>query len=84
LVEEFIAYGVWPLAHGWVLGKVCPRRMPTLGDQFVRSPAFVVDLRSRNPAAFVHEEEAEATKIVGKYVPKTENLEDLGYLRFKC
>jgi hypothetical protein len=24
LVEEFIGYGVWPLAHGWVLGKVCP------------------------------------------------------------
>jgi hypothetical protein len=28
---EFIAYGVWPLAHGWVLGEVTPRRMPTLG-----------------------------------------------------
>jgi hypothetical protein len=25
LVEEFISYGVWPLAHGWVLGEVCPR-----------------------------------------------------------
>jgi hypothetical protein len=25
LVEEFIGYGVWPLAHGWVLGEVCPR-----------------------------------------------------------
>jgi hypothetical protein len=24
LVEEFIGYGLWPLAHGWVLGKVCP------------------------------------------------------------
>jgi hypothetical protein len=32
LFEEFIGYGVWPLAHGWVLGEVCPRRMPTLGD----------------------------------------------------
>jgi hypothetical protein len=31
LVEEFIGYGVWPLAHGWVLGEVCPRQMPTLG-----------------------------------------------------
>jgi hypothetical protein len=31
LVEEFIGYGVWPLAHGWVFGKVCPRQMPTLG-----------------------------------------------------
>jgi hypothetical protein len=35
LVEEFIGYGVWPLAHDWVLGEVCPRRMPTLGDQLV-------------------------------------------------
>jgi hypothetical protein len=25
LVEEFIGYGVWALAHGWVLGEVCPR-----------------------------------------------------------
>jgi hypothetical protein len=74
LVEVFIAYGVWPLVHGWVLGEVTPRRMPTLGDQLVRSPAFVVDLRGRNAAAFVREVEAKATKIVGKYVPKTETL----------
>jgi hypothetical protein len=74
LVEEFIAYGVWPLAHGWVLGEVTPHRIPTLGDQLVRSPAFVVDLRGRDAAAFVREVEAEATKIVGKYVPKTETL----------
>jgi hypothetical protein len=58
LVEEFIAYGVWPLAHGWVLGEVTPRRMPTLGGQLVRSPAFVVDLSGRNAAAFVREVEA--------------------------
>jgi hypothetical protein len=45
LVEEFIGYGVWPLAHGWVLGEVCPRQMPTLGQQLVRSPAFSLDLR---------------------------------------
>jgi hypothetical protein len=44
LVEEFISYGVWPLAHGWVLGEVCPRRMPALGDQLVRNPSFAVDL----------------------------------------
>jgi hypothetical protein len=25
LDEEFIRYGVWPLAHGLVLGEVCPR-----------------------------------------------------------
>jgi hypothetical protein len=24
LVEEFVVYGVWPLAHGWVLGEVTP------------------------------------------------------------
>jgi hypothetical protein len=74
LVEEFIGYGVWPLAHGWVLGEVCPRRMPTLGDRLVRSPVFTVDLRGRNLAAFVQEVEAEAVKIVGKYVPRTETL----------
>jgi hypothetical protein len=73
LVEEFIGYGVWPLAHGWVLGEVCPHRMPTLGDQLVQSPAFAADLRGQNPAAFVREVEAETAKIVGKYVPKTEN-----------
>jgi hypothetical protein len=74
LVEEFIGYGVWPLAHGWVLGEVCSRRMPTLGDWLVRSPAFIVDLRGRNPAAFVREVEIEAAKILGRYVPKTETL----------
>jgi hypothetical protein len=31
LVEEFVAYGVWPLAHGWALGEVCPRQMPSRG-----------------------------------------------------
>jgi hypothetical protein len=35
LVEEFIAYGVCPLAHGWALGEVCPRQMPSLGEQQV-------------------------------------------------
>jgi hypothetical protein len=25
LVEEFIAYGVWALEHGWALGEVTPR-----------------------------------------------------------
>jgi hypothetical protein len=74
LVEEFIGYGVWPLAHGWVLGEVCSHWMPTLGDQLVRSPAFAVDLRGRNPAVFVREVEAEAVRIVGRYVPKTKTL----------
>jgi hypothetical protein len=31
LVEEFIAYRVWPLAHGWTLGEITPCPMPTLG-----------------------------------------------------
>jgi hypothetical protein len=74
LVEEFIAYGVWPLAHGWAMAEVTPHRMPTLGGQMVRSPVFVVDLRGRDSTAFVREVEAEAAKIVGKYVPKTETL----------
>ena len=32
LLEEFIACAVWPLAHGWALGEITPRQMPTLGD----------------------------------------------------
>jgi hypothetical protein len=66
LVEEFIGYGVWPLAHGWVLGEVCPRRMPTLGQQLVRSPAFSLDLRGRDLATFVCEVEDGAVRIVGR------------------
>ena len=34
LVEEFVRYRVWPLVHGWALGKVC------LGDDFVRRAAL--------------------------------------------
>jgi hypothetical protein len=74
LVEEFISYGVWPLAHGWALGEVCPRQMPSLGEQLVRSPAFVMDLHGRDPAAFVREVEEGAVRIVGRYVPRTEAL----------
>jgi hypothetical protein len=74
LVEEFIDYGVWPLAHGWALGEVCPRQMPSLGEQQVRSPAFMVDLRGRDPAAFVRELEDGVVRIVGRYVPRTEAL----------
>jgi hypothetical protein len=75
LVEEFIGYGVWPLAHDWVLGEVCPRQMPSLGDQLVRSPAFAQDLRGQDPAAFVREAEEGAVRIVGRYVPRTEALQ---------
>jgi hypothetical protein len=74
LVEEFIRYGVWPLAHGWALGEVCPHDMPSLGGQRVRSPAFALDLHDRDPAAFVREAEDGAARIVGRYVPRTEAL----------
>jgi hypothetical protein len=74
LVEEFIGYGVWPLAHGWALGEVCPREMPSWGGQRVRSPAFVLDLHGRDPAAFVRGAEDGATRIVGRYVPRTEGV----------
>jgi hypothetical protein len=74
LVEELIGYGVWPLAHGWALGEVCPRQIPSLGEQQVRSPAFTLDLRGRDPATFVREVEDGAVRIVGRYVPRTEAL----------
>ena len=48
--------------------------MPSLGGQQVRSPAFALDLRGRDPAAFVREVEDGAARIVGRYVPKTEGL----------
>jgi hypothetical protein len=57
------------------LGKVCPREMPSRGGQLVRSPAFTLDLRGRDPAAFVREAEDDAARIVGCYVPKTEGLQ---------
>jgi hypothetical protein len=72
LVEEFVGYGVWPLACGWALGEVCPRQMPSRGGMLVRSPAFALDLHGRDPAAFVREAEDGAVRIVGRYVPKTE------------
>jgi hypothetical protein len=72
LVEEFVAYGVWPLALGWALGEVCPRRMPSHGGKMVRSPAFALNLQSRDPAAFVHEAEDGAVRLVGRYVPRIE------------
>jgi hypothetical protein len=72
LVEEFVAYGVWPLAHGWALGEVCPRQMPSRGGMLVRSPAFALDLHNHDPVTFVREAEDGAVRIVGRYVPKTE------------
>jgi hypothetical protein len=75
LVEEFIGYGVWPLAHGWALDEVCLREMPSLGGQRVQSPAFTLDLHGRDPAAFVREAEDGAARIVGSYVPRIEGLQ---------
>jgi hypothetical protein len=40
----------------------------------VRRPAFAIDLRGRDAAAFVWEVESEVVKIVGKYVLRTEML----------
>jgi hypothetical protein len=74
LVEEFVGYGLWPLVHGWVLGEVCPRQMPSRGGMLVRSPVFALDLHGRDPTAFVREAEDGAARIVGRYVPKTEGL----------
>jgi hypothetical protein len=74
LVEEFVGYGVWPLAHGWALGEVCPREMPSRGGMLVRSPAFALNLHGRDPAAFVREAEDGAARIVGRYMTKTEGL----------
>jgi hypothetical protein len=48
--------------------------MSSLGDHFVRSPAFALYLRGRNSAAFVREVEAEVVRIVGRYVSRTETL----------
>eukprot|EP00267_Zea_mays_P041651 XP_020393569.1 uncharacterized protein LOC109939674 [Zea mays] len=48
--------------------------MPSLGGQQVRSPAFTLDLRGRDPATFVREVEDRAVRIVGRYVPRTEAL----------
>jgi hypothetical protein len=49
--------------------------MPSLDEQQVRSPAFTLDLRGRDPAAFVREVEDGAMRIVGRYVARTEALQ---------
>jgi hypothetical protein len=41
----------------------------------VRSPAFALDVRGRDPAAVVYEAEDGAVRIVGRYVPRTEALQ---------
>jgi hypothetical protein len=64
-----MALGAWLGA-----GRSMPSRDALLGRQRVRSPAFALDLRGRDPAAFVREAEDGATRIVGRYVPKIEGL----------
>jgi hypothetical protein len=46
--------------------------MPFRGGEAVRSPAFALNLRNRDPAAFVREAEDGAVRLVGRYVPRTE------------
>jgi hypothetical protein len=60
------------LAHGWALGEVCPRQMPFHGGRVVRSPAFALNLRNRDPTAFVRDAEDLAVRLVGRYVARTE------------
>jgi hypothetical protein len=72
LVEGFIACGVWPLVHGWDVGKVKLRLIPFLKGQQVLSPSFNIELRGRDAASFVREVEAEAVRIMGKYSMKAE------------
>jgi hypothetical protein len=64
-----MALGAWLGA-----GRSMPSPMPSRGGMLVRSPAFVLDLHGRDPATFVREAEDGATRIVGRYVPKTEGL----------
>ena len=54
LVEEFIGYGVWPLAHGGVLGEVCPRQMPTLGSSWSEVwPSLWICAAETQPRSFL-------------------------------
>jgi hypothetical protein len=46
--------------------------MPSLGEQLVRSPAFALDLRGRDPAAFVRKVEDGVVRIMRRYVSRTE------------
>jgi hypothetical protein len=46
--------------------------VPFHGGRVVRSPAFALNLQSRDPAAFVREAEDGAVRLVGRYVPRTE------------
>jgi hypothetical protein len=72
------------LAHGWTLGEVCPREMPSLGGQRVRSPAFALDLRGQDPDAFVREVEDGAARIVGALHAEDRGSAELGYPGVQC
>jgi hypothetical protein len=54
------------------VGEVKLLPMPFLKDRMVLSPAFTIELRGRDATEFVKEVEAEAVKIIGKYLTKTE------------
>lgn len=83
-MEEFIAYIVWPLAHGWDVGEVKLRLMPFLKGRQVLSPAFNIELQDWDVVDFVQEVEVEAVRIVGKYSMKMEgNAKELGYMCFE-
>ena len=56
------------MARIW--GEVKLRPMPFLGNRMMH-PAFAIDLRGRDAAAFVREVESVAVKSVGKYSMKT-------------
>lgn len=53
------------------VGEVKLRSMTFLNNQMVLSPAFAIELRRRDVAAFVREVEVEVVKIVGKYSTRT-------------
>jgi hypothetical protein len=67
-----------------VLGEVCPRQMPTLGQQLVRSPAFSLDLHGRDPATFVREVEDMGCEDCGAVCGEDGESAEFGYPRVQC
>jgi hypothetical protein len=56
--------GPWRVARRWA--KYALARCFPVAGMLVRSPAFALDLHSRDPAAFVREAEDGAVRIVGR------------------
>jgi hypothetical protein len=71
LVEEFIVYSAWPLSHGWSVGQIMRRSMPSKEGMEVTSHVFAIELGGRDGPTFVGEVETEACKVIRKYVRKT-------------